>query len=175
MISHLDETLRELLKRELPIRNSEVDVKFDQPKRDWSARVSRPTLNLFLHDIRENSILRQPEWEFERSNDGTVTKRRSPVRLDLHYMITAWVADHPEDEHRLLSRTLMKLGANPEVPYPDISTKAKAQQFIGLPMEKLETDKLDFLRQIVPLWDQQAAEREALWGVKGTGMYYSYH
>lgn len=140
MISHLDETLRQLLIRELPVKNSEVDIKFDQPKRDWSARVSRPTLNLFLHDIRENNILRQPEWELQRNKDGTVTKRRSPVRLDLHYMITAWVADNPEDEHRLLTRTLMALFRNPTIP-DEMLPQILQDQPVPIPIRVAQQDE----------------------------------
>ena len=100
MIDDLDEVLRQLLIRELPIKNGEIDIAFDQPKREWSARLSRPTLNLFLHDLNENKKLRQaqPMWEVEIGNNGQAVKRRKPVRLDLHYMITAW-ANEPEDEH----------------------------------------------------------------------------
>jgi hypothetical protein len=116
MINDLDETLRQLLIREIPIKNGEVDIAFDQPKREWSGRLNRPTLNLFLHDVRENSKLRQtqPAWEIQRHN-GNVTRRRKPVRVDLHYMITCWTTD-PEDEHRLLARTLMALFRTPELP-----------------------------------------------------------
>src|SRR5690606_33053245 len=32
--------------------------------------------------------------------------RRPEVRVDLHYMITAW-ASEPDDEHRLLARTML--------------------------------------------------------------------
>ena len=60
MINDLDEVLRQFLVRELPIKNSEVDIAFDQPAREWSARVSRPTLNLFLYDLRENQKLTTP-------------------------------------------------------------------------------------------------------------------
>ena len=59
MIEDLDEALRKLLIREIPIRNGEVDVEFDQPSREWSAKISRPTLDLFLWDVRENQKLRQ--------------------------------------------------------------------------------------------------------------------
>jgi len=109
--------LRKLLIRELPIKNGEVDIAFDQPSREWSAKVSRPTLNFFLHDIRENQKLRQsqPMWNVELKDDNTAIRRRTPVRVDLHYMITAW-ATEPEDEHRLLSRTLMALFRSPELP-----------------------------------------------------------
>ena len=98
MIDELDEVLRKFLIREIPIKNSDVDIKFDMPKREWSARLNRPTLDLFLYDIRENAKLRQaqPMWEVERKNDQAI-QRRKPVRLDLHYMITAW-ASEPEDD-----------------------------------------------------------------------------
>jgi hypothetical protein len=117
MIDELDEVLRQWLIRDLPIRNGEADIEFDQPKREWSARVSRPTLNLFLYDIRENQKLRQvqPMWDLVENPDGTVGHRRKPVRLDLHYMITAW-ATEPEDEHRLLSRALLALYRTAYVP-----------------------------------------------------------
>jgi hypothetical protein len=117
MIDELDEVLRQLLIREIPIKNGEVDIKFEQPKREWSSRLSRPTLNLFLYDVRENSKLRQaqPMWHIERNQDGTATRRLKPVRVDLHYMITAWTSD-PEDEHRLLASTLLALFRNPNLP-----------------------------------------------------------
>ena len=59
MFDELDEALRRLLIREIPIKNNEVDISFDQPKSEWSARLNRPTVNLFLHDVRENTKLRQ--------------------------------------------------------------------------------------------------------------------
>ena len=62
MIDELDEYLKKFLTRELATLGydpGKVDIVFDQPKREWSARVSRPTLNLFLYDIRENQKLRQ--------------------------------------------------------------------------------------------------------------------
>ena len=117
MIDDLDEALRRLLRRELPIKNGEVEVDFHQPKRDWSARLSRPTLNLFLYDVRENTRLRQaqPMWQNEREANGTIVQRLKPVRVDLRYLLTVW-ATEPEDEHRLLSRTLMALFLNPQLP-----------------------------------------------------------
>ena len=48
-----------------------------------------------------------------------------------------------------------------EIAWPDISTKAKAQAYIGLSMKKLQQEKAIFLEQVVPVWKQKAAEREA--------------
>ena len=117
MIDELDEALRQLFIRELPIKNNEVDIAFDQPKREWSARLSRPTINLFLHDVRENVKLRQTQFqrEPERGQSGQAIIPFNFLRLDLHYIITVW-ATEPEDEHRLLSRTVLVLFRYQELP-----------------------------------------------------------
>jgi hypothetical protein len=125
----LDQALRELLIRELPITNDEVDIEFDRPKREWSARLSRPTLNLFLYNIHENQKLRQaqPMWETVRNPDGTVTQRRKPVRVDLHYMVTVWAAE-PEDEHRLLARVMLAFFRTPKLPEDLLPESLRHQQ-----------------------------------------------
>ena len=117
MIDDLDEVLRQLLIRELPIKNSEVDIAFNQPSREWSARISKPTLNLYLYDFRENTKLRlrNPSFETERTANGTVIQKRMPIRLDVYYMITAW-ATEPEDEHRLMARAIMALTRYASIP-----------------------------------------------------------
>ena len=121
MIADLDETIRQLLIAEIPIRNGEIDIKFDQPKREWSARLTRPTINFFLYDVRENVILRRHQWEKVGAdgNGGAELRaarlKRTPFRVDCHYMMTTW-ATEPEDEHRLLSASLMALFRHPVLP-----------------------------------------------------------
>jgi hypothetical protein len=142
MLDDLDEVLRQLLVRELPIKKNEVEIKFDQPKREWSAKLSRPTLNVFLYDIRENQKLRQaqPTWELQHNPTGTVTQRRKPVRVDLHYMITAW-ATEAEDEHRLLGRTLMALFRFPNLPDGLLPESLKHQP-VAIPFMVAQYDEL---------------------------------
>lgn len=108
MISDLDETLRQLLIEDIPIKNGEVDIKFDLPNREWTAKLSRPTLNLYLYDMRENTDLRDTDWIIEHDETGRAVKRRPAIRMDLSYLITAWAAE-VEDEHRLLTRVLLAL------------------------------------------------------------------
>jgi hypothetical protein len=140
MIHDLDEVLRELLIRGIPIRNGEVDIVFDQPTREWAARLSRPTLNVFLHDIRENLKLRHSEeWIVEQNPDGTATQRRTPVRVDLHYMITAW-ANEPDDEHNLLARTLMALFRQPHLPQ-DMLPESLEGQDRPIPLQVAQVDE----------------------------------
>jgi hypothetical protein len=128
MIDELDEAIRQLFIRELPVKNGEVDIAFDQPKKEWSARLSRPTINIFLHDVRENVRLRQAQFQrgVERTAEGAGLQRRNFVRLDLHYLITVW-ATEPEDEHRLLARALLVLFRNQELPLALVPEALKYQ------------------------------------------------
>ncbi|MDF1512930.1 MAG: Pvc16 family protein [Anaerolineae bacterium] len=119
MLADLDETIRKLLIAEIPIRNSDVDVSFEQPKREWSARLAKPAINLFLYDVRENNILRQHQWE-RLDNNGRpksegIALKRTPMRVDCSYIMTTWAAD-PEDEHRLLTRAMLVLFRFPTLP-----------------------------------------------------------
>lgn len=141
MFQELDEVLRQLLIREIPIKNGDVDITFDQPSREWAARLSRPTLNIFLHDVRENIQLRgSQQWTVEHRSDGTAVQRRTPVRVALHYMITTWAND-PDDEHNLLGRTLLVLFRQPHLP-EDLLPESLQEQPAPIPLEVAQQDTL---------------------------------
>ncbi len=129
MISDVDEALRNLILDSLTVSRQNVDIKYDLPSRDWASRLNRPTINLFLFDIRENLRLRGAEQarQFPLPN-GKVEVRRNPVRIDLRYLLTAWTKD-PEDEHLLLSDALYTLLRNPVIPDKYASEQMKKQQF----------------------------------------------
>jgi hypothetical protein len=154
MIDDLDEVLRQLLISELPIKNSEVDIAFDQPKREWSSRISRPTLNLFIYDLHENNKLRMSkQWRIESNGDGTATQRRPPVRMDVHYMITAWASD-PGDEHRLLARTLAVLLRLPSLP-EDLLPESLQNQPVSIPLEVAQPEALVNVTDIWSVLDNE--------------------
>jgi hypothetical protein len=117
MFADLDETLRNLLVREVPLNPNEVDVSFDRPDRENVARFSKPTVNLYLFDVTENRDLKQTGWHPVRVDDnGTVTLRWPPMRIDIRYLVTAW-AQEVDDEHRLLYhmyRTMNRISLIPE-------------------------------------------------------------
>ncbi len=117
MFDDVDEALRRLLIEEIPIRSNEIEIAFDQPRREWSARLNRPTLNIFLHDVRENAQLRQSHVQRQQPHPDRqqVALKRPEIRVDLHYMLTAW-ASEPEDEHRLLARSLLAFLRHRELP-----------------------------------------------------------
>lgn len=166
MIDDIDEALRQLLIRDLPIKSNEVDIAFNQPKREWSSRVSRPTLNLYLYDIRENAKLRQhtPIFEVERTEDGKlVSQRPRAIRIDLLYMVTAWATD-PGDEHRLLSRSLLSFlrhRAMPEDLVPEGFTEAGT-------LVPIDVAQRDMMEKPTDLWGVMDNEMRPAYGLRLT-------
>lgn len=115
MIHDVDASLMALLRRDA-LDGSDVEVVLDAPNREWAARRSAPTVNLYLYDIREALAHRQEGRVFERDDDGRVVAHRPPARqFRLAYLVTAWT-QRPEDEHRLLSTVLGCLLAHDTMP-----------------------------------------------------------
>lgn len=105
MINEVDEALRSLVKAEV-VNGTDVEVVFDAPTRDWSSRRNKPTVDMYLYDIREDTRRRSVGVRERRNEEGIVEERRALPRLfKLAYLITAWT-QRPEDEHRLLAATL---------------------------------------------------------------------
>jgi hypothetical protein len=115
MISDLDEAIKQLLIKKGGLDPTEVDICFEMPDREWSASISKPTINVYLYDIQENHELRNNEWTAGRNNNGMATKRKPPVRVDLSYLITVWTND-VTDQHRLLGHLLATLFRYHELP-----------------------------------------------------------
>jgi hypothetical protein len=115
MLADLDETLRALLKEELEVHGFEgVDIAFDAPSRDWSGQLSKPSVNVFLYDLREAETLRTSEWG-RMTRNGRTFETRPPMVMEASYAVTAWT-QAVEDEHRLLSQVLAIFFAYPEIP-----------------------------------------------------------
>src|SRR5688572_30192076 len=105
MIDDLDETLKELLVQKVPINATATDIKFEMPDKNFNP--SKPTVNFFLYDIRENHEFRSNEQYLSRNGaNGTLT--RAPAHVDLTYLITAWTST-VSDEHKLLGKLLTTL------------------------------------------------------------------
>ena len=148
MISAVDTILRDLLLREMALRKGEVEIVFDQPRREWSTRLNKPTINLYLFDVRENFELRGSEQpQISNNPDGSVTIRRNPIRIDLLYLLTGW-AREAQDEHRLLSEALMAL-----MRYPFLPEELLPEVLKGQPTPiRLEVAHGNILEKITDLW-----------------------
>jgi hypothetical protein len=107
MINDLDNALQQLLELDLKgVLSGPVNISFDTP--DSEFRPTGATVNLFLYDVRENRELHSHEWLVERQGNGTVQKKRPPVRVDCSYLVTAWAGDI-QSEHSLLGEVMKVL------------------------------------------------------------------
>jgi hypothetical protein len=108
MLHLLDDGLEAFLRAEVPLPARDVDISFDAPDRDWGASVSRPTVNLYLWDVRQNTSERESGMELVDDGDGN-RRRRTPLpRVDCRYLVTAWTSES-RDEHALLGAVLSTL------------------------------------------------------------------
>jgi hypothetical protein len=153
MITELDETLKQLLIREMPIQNNEVDIQFDLPKRDWATGVSKPTLNLYLYRIHENTELRRSDWVVETDGNGRATKKRPPRRMDLAYLVTAWTST-AEDEHRLLWRALWAFFRHPELPKEFLQGRLR-EATMPIPASIAQPDQIPNLADVWGVLDNE--------------------
>lgn len=123
-----------------------------EAKTAWDMGATEEQMKDILMDIRHA----QWRWDYAAASHGG--SFHAPVETGRVISTGITVAQ----EGRIkLARLLLKLGYEGEVPYPDISTKAKAQEFIGLPVEKMKEDKQRFLKELAPEWDKNAKERES--------------
>jgi len=104
VISDVDDALKKLISREV-VNHGEVEVVFDAPTKDWAARRSGPTIDVYLYDIREDVRRRQRGMINEYQDSIVVSRHLPPRHFKLSYLVAAWT-QRPEDEHRLLASLL---------------------------------------------------------------------
>jgi hypothetical protein len=115
VIHDLDASLRNLVERDV-VNGSGIDLEFDAPTKEWAGKLSNPTINVFLYDIREDLTRREVMFEEVRDDSGKVIERRQPPRqFRIAYLVTAWTK-RAEDEHRLLSSVLGCFVQNDRLP-----------------------------------------------------------
>ena len=98
-------------------------------------------------------MIRQAQWRWDfgvASHGGAFHAPQEIQRILGHGLDKALQA------RLAISKVLAQHGYTVDVPMPDISTKEKAQEYIGLDMEKERKAKDKFLKTIVPEWLEKA-------------------
>ena len=114
MLHLVDEALERFLRASVPMAVDTVDVVFQAPDRTWGASISRPTVNLFLFDVRRSGNRAVAGIE-EVEIDGVISRRPAFPRMELRYLLTAWTADL-RDEHQLLGSAMRAVLATKDIP-----------------------------------------------------------
>jgi hypothetical protein len=140
MLSDFNQTLRELIYARARIDPSDVDISFDAPTREWVGARIKPTVNLFLYDLEENTELRRNSMQTMPVRgtglEARGVQRMPPRRFDLNYMVSA-ISTVTEDEHHLLWRVMSALLRNPTLP----------EEYVTESVKRLEVDLLGRVSQ----------------------------
>ena len=105
MLHQLDSALERMLRDRLQLDRSALDIAFDTPDIDWGSRLTKPTLNMFLWDIRRSAEEARAGRE-RVVQDGREVWRQTLPRIEFQYLLTAWTSE-VADEHELLGRSLV--------------------------------------------------------------------
>lgn len=97
MIDALDEMIRTLLLDRVAALTDPLQIRFEAPGPDWTAYLSDqsaggdPLLGVSCYpvELRENTMLRSNEL-VRRERGGMVFREPAPMRVDVHYLLSAW-------------------------------------------------------------------------------------
>jgi hypothetical protein len=110
MLHYVDACLVRFLRQEAHLPESDVAISFDTPDATWGASVTRPTVNLFLWDIRRHGA---------ESAGGLAMGRDGPVlaltRAAVQYIVTVWTSE-VADQHNLLGSIMSSVLTHPVLP-----------------------------------------------------------
>jgi hypothetical protein len=110
----VDDSLERMLRGVLPLPEELGDVSFDIPSGNWSAQLSRITVNLYLYQAGRST---QPGRSLNQRTgaNGNLQRRQAQPMIELRYLISAW-AGSPRDEHQLLGDLISRLMAVNSIP-----------------------------------------------------------
>ena len=107
--------------------------------------------------------IRHAQWRWDYAAASHGGSFHSPVETSRVIATGITIA---QETRIKLARILANLGHNEEIPYPDIATKAKAQEYIGLDMKKLHKEKNAFKKNLLPKWVEEAKARQSKMEIK---------
>lgn len=134
--------LRSLLEKELT--KAHIEAKFA-----WDKGATEDEMENVL------VLIRQAQWRWDfgvASHGASFHAPQETMRILGHGLDKAYQA------RMAIAKILAQHGYIDDVELPDISTKEKAQQYIGLDMPAERAAKEKFLKEVVPMWLQKAKE-----------------
>lgn len=142
--------IRNLVEKELA--TAHIEAQFA-----WEKGATEAQMNEALQLIRQS----QWRWDYAVASHGG--SFHSPIE---YQRIMSHSLDRAHKARFAIAQVLAQNGYTGKVPMPDISTKAKAQAYIGLDMNKENADKKQFFETLVPQWLQQAKANNRLVSAK---------
>ncbi len=137
---------KDITEIKLKVEDQLVHAHFEA-KAAWDAGATEAEMKPILMDIRHA----QWRWDYAIASHGI--HMHAP---DVALRVLGTALDQAAQARTKLARLLATKGISDEIPLPDISTKQKAQLALGMDMPQLNAEKQEFLKTVVPQWDEQA-------------------
>ena len=131
---------------EKALATAHIEAKFA-----WDKGATEAEMQKTLSDIRKS----QWRWDYAVASHGAAFHAPQEVTRLLGDAL-----GYAQDARVQIAKVLARHGYTGDVPMPDISTKAKAQAYIGLDMKDLNAKKQQFLITIVPKWIETARKNK---------------
>jgi nitrite reductase (cytochrome c-552) len=122
-----------------------------EAKAAWDAGATEAEMKQVL------TLIRHAQWRWDWVAAANGVGFHSPVEA---MRVLGTSIAKAEEARREVAIVLVRKGVKYPIALPDISTKEKAQKFIGLDMAKLEKDKENLIKNVLPKWDAAAKERQ---------------
>ena len=132
--------IRDRVEKELAAAH--IEAKFA-----WDKGATESEMKPVLALLRKS----QWRWDFAVASHGASFHAPQEVTRILGHSL-----DFAQQARLRIAKILARHGFTGDVPLPDISTKAKAQAYLGLNMQQKYSDKQKFLNTVVPNWVRQA-------------------
>ncbi len=118
-----------------------------------------------MHEVLQ--AIRHAQWRWDYSAASHGASFHSPVEVG---RVLGGGLEIAQEARVLLARVLADLGHNKPITMPDLSTKEKAQAYVGWDMEKLHKEKEEFKQNLIPKWLEEAKQRESQMPVKNVNL-----
>lgn len=142
----IDESLEAFLRAAVPLSARDVDVSFEAPDRTWSAKLNRPTVNLFLWDIKRSKDHARTGLE-EYEDNGVRMRRMALPRVELSFLVTAWTSEHA-DERALLGGLLRSVLAHSSIPEEYVAADLRALSPLSIGLSRGIDKKVDVFKTL---------------------------
>lgn len=117
----------------------------------WEHGATEPEMKKTLEDIRKS----QWRWDYALAGHGAAFHAPQEVMR-----LLADAMEYAKDARLQVARIVARDGYTGTIPLPDLSTREKAAEYVGLNMRQLRSQKKDFLDSVVPKWIETARKNK---------------
>lgn len=156
LLEALNSALQALIEQEMQNKlEQEIYIQFAPPNKEFQSKVAKPTVNIFLYDIRENLELRSHKSVTVRDYTRTefAPLQMSPIHVSFSYILTAWA---PSESTTVMDTTIDKILSlllNILLFYPELPEKYLDESIKAIrPLPKMQILHPTYLQSVGEFW-----------------------